>query len=200
MNLEDEIKKINFEDEIKKLLRSTKRKGMENVIGWLEANQYFTGPASSKVEFHGCHEGGLAKHSYSVYYLFKEKNEKLRLGLKEDTVIITGLLHDACKAGLYQENRNKDGSLQQSKPYKKQYSLPMGHGEMSVYLLQGKGLKLTDQEALLIRWHMGPFDEGWMKFDYGDKVKEAAPAVVALFTADWEASEYLDDKTLPTRK
>lgn len=182
---------MNLEDQIKELLRSTKREGMDSVIKWLESNEYFTSPASSKPHFHGCREGGLAQHSYNVYTLFKAKNEQLSLGLPEETVIIASILHDACKAGVYKENKNKDGSLSKSQPYKKDHSLPMGHGEMSLYIIQREGLKVTGREALLIRWHMGPFDEAWMKFDYGDKVIEAEPAIIALFTADWEASEYL---------
>lgn len=43
--------------------------------------------------------------------------------------------------------------------YKVKDTLPLGHGEKSVYILQ-KYINLTDEEALAIRWHLGGFDPG----------------------------------------
>ena len=35
---------------------------------------------------------------------------------------------------------------------------PFGHGEKSVFLIS-RFMRLTDEEALAIRWHMGAYDD-----------------------------------------
>ena len=42
--------------------------------------------------------------------------------------------------------------------YVKKDRFPMGHGEKSVYLI-ARFMKLEDEEALAIRWHMGAWDD-----------------------------------------
>ena len=46
---------------IEDLLSSTQRKGMENVLKFLDEGDFYTAPASSK--FHGSSKGGLATHA-----------------------------------------------------------------------------------------------------------------------------------------
>lgn len=72
---------------------------------------------------------------------------------------------------------------------------PMGHGEKSVSIIQDF-IKLTMEEKLAIRWHMGPWEVGTM-LDYGaknafNKAKEIFPLVTLLQTADFEASSILE--------
>lgn len=90
---------------------------------------------------------------------------------------------------LYRPNLLKSGNLSESKPYVVQDDFPYGHGEKSV-LLVSKHIELTNNEALLIRWHMGPFDAEWE--NYNEKVTLVCPAIYAFHNADQEASRYLD--------
>ena len=176
------------------LLRSTARTGIDGLIDWLDSGaDFFIAPASSIPGRHGCYEGGLAQHSLNVYGLFLEKAGQYGLGLEDDEIIISSLLHDLCKAGFYRQNILKNGRVSEAKPYTVEDCFPFGHGEKSVYLAS-KYIELTKNEALLIRWHMGPFDSQW-EF-YGDKVIRECPAVVAFHSADYEASVYLDGKKL----
>ena len=66
-------------EQIVNLLKKTQRNGMDKVIKYLEENDFFITPASTK--YHGNYDGGLAEHSLNVYELFKEKNERFSLGL-----------------------------------------------------------------------------------------------------------------------
>ena len=68
-------------------------------------------------------------------------------------------------------------------------AFPFGHGEKSVFLI-GRYMKLTDEEALAIRWHMGAYDEAARG---GSKTLSAAmarsPLVFALHAADMLATQ-----------
>jgi len=49
---------------------------------------------------------------------------------------------------------------------------------------------LLEKESLLIRWHMGPYDEAWKI--YNERVTKVFPQIHAFHHADQEASKYLD--------
>lgn len=73
--------------------------------------------------------------------------------------------------------------------------LPLGHGEKSLYLLQ-QHIKLTDEEAASIRWHMGMSEAG-THFSYPsgfayNAAKEKYPLLTLLECADQEASHILE--------
>jgi len=189
------MKKESLESKFYSLLKETKREGIDSVISWLKEEGFEKCPASTKPGRHGAYEGGLLEHSYNTYTLFKEKNERYSLGLEEDSVRIVALLHDACKVGSYTEKKLKDGKKSEKQPFRYETNFHFGHGEKSVYLLMKQGLKLSDEEAMMIRWHMGAYETAWTEFDNSDRVKSVAKAVTALQAADQEASAYLDKKT-----
>lgn len=166
------------------LLESTNRDGMNNLIEWLKRSDFFTAPSS--VEYHNNCVGGLAQHSLNVYEvtvklidMFKkdqfDANANISLNdnfkevmnnLKQDSIIIAALLHDVCKINYYQEQErffkdqsNGDPNWHKYIAYKIEDKFPMGHGEKSVFLIQNF-IRLTGEEALAIRWHMGQFDSG----------------------------------------
>ena len=60
-----------MKEEFLKLLRSTNREGIEEVINFLEKSDFFKAPASTR--FHGDHEGGLMEHSMKVYEILNKK-------------------------------------------------------------------------------------------------------------------------------
>ena len=67
--------------------------------------------------------------------------------------------------------------------------LPYGHGEKSVYIISGF-MRLSREEAMAIRWHMGSWREGEAR-DAGNAFGRF-PLAVLLHIADMEAT-YLDE-------
>ena len=119
------------------LLQSTHRKGMDNVIHYLNNSGFFIIPSSLHRHHNWC--GGLAQHSLGVYMTARENSENL----PKDSVIIACLLHDICKAGKYYYD--SVGNIHQRLVH------IHGHGYRSVKLLEKCGLILTEDERRAIR-------------------------------------------------
>lgn len=174
----------NLSDDFIKLLRLTGRDGIEDLIHYLqEKTDFFTAPASTK--YHGAFEGGLLKHSMNVLDCLDESD------YDKKTTIIVALLHDICKANYYgKETRNvkENGEWVQKEVYTYQDELPLGHGEKSLYIIS-KFIKLSDEEAAAIRWHMGGFDSAFRGGDRGLNIAfEKYPLAVLLHLADMKAT------------
>ena len=141
-----------------------KRKGSDELLEYLKKSDFFTAPASTR--FHLACEGGLVEHSVNVYLRLKslldlEYGEKRPEIYSDETVAICGLLHDVCKIGVYAvsyRNVKENGVWKEVPFYTTDEQLPYGHGEKSVYIINGF-LRLTREEALAINWHMGSFDD-----------------------------------------
>ncbi|MFH1638649.1 MAG: hypothetical protein ABIB71_09550 [Candidatus Woesearchaeota archaeon] len=168
-----------------KLLSDVEREGIDNLVGWIDTTDFYSAPASSLEKYHGSFEGGLAKHSLLVYQELWKKVKNYNLDLPHDSAVLAGICHDFCKIELYIPNYLKDKSLSKAKPYMREDTFPFGHGEKSVFLVQ-KHIELTDSEALMMRWHMGPFDKEWE--NYSSKL-EKNPEVLLIFHADAEVSK-----------
>ena len=86
--------------------------------------------------------------------------------------------------------KNEQTGQWEKKPYYTiEEKLPYGHGEKSVYILSGF-LRLTRQEAMAIRWHMGfsgPEDARVV-----GQALEQYPLAFSLATADMEATYFLE--------
>ena len=135
------------DEEIKKLLLSTKREDMENMIGWMENNQYFTSPASTR--FHNAFVGGLKEHCVEVYEMLTSLVKLTGANIPLDSQIICSLLHDNCKGGLYFMNTKGKWSYDMVK-------VKLGHASLSLKIIS-QFIKLTPLEIELIRLHMGPW-------------------------------------------
>lgn len=177
--------KINFTG----LLKSTYRTGIKEVLIELENIGFFEAPASRKD--HLAYPGGLLQHSLNVYHvamgLYRQlKLLKPELNIKEESITIASLLHDICKAERY--------SMSESGAYVKNYNFPVGHGEKSVILLLKWGLKLTEEEMLAIRWHMGDWHVAHNEEQQTDYVHavESCPLVTLIHTADTLASKIVE--------
>lgn len=175
---------------IVELLSKVKRAGIEKLIEWLDKNDYFTAPASTR--FHSNYEGGLAAHSLNVYKVLDKKREQYpELGLSEESAIICGLLHDLCKVNFYTvSTRNKKndvtGKWEKVPFYAVDDQVPLGHGEKSIIILSSF-IKLTLDEMYAIRAHMGGYEpqQNWNTVSgCWNKCKWA----VLLHSADLEAS------------
>ncbi|MBP2656234.1 MAG: hypothetical protein H6Q73_3803 [Firmicutes bacterium] len=190
-------------DRFIELLESTNRDGIKELIQYLNGTDFFTAPASTK--YHGAKEGGLVEHSLAVY-----DNLEIVLnvfsfeGYIQDTLVITALLHDICKASFYTiEMRNKkdyttnDGIFHPgwgSYPF---YAIddqyPYGHGEKSVDIIRNF-IELTVEEKMAIRWHMGAFGaESYADRQTLSAAMEKFNLILALQMADMAAS-YFDKK------
>jgi len=154
------------------LLRGTGRKGIDNVIDGIEKLGFFKAPASAK--HHLAEEGGLLQHSLNVYaqaVMISGDQKSLHPQISEkipvESIAITALLHDVCKAEVYRQvekfRKNKDDQWERYLAYENDQShCPLGHGEKSVIRLLRMGLDLTEDEIYAIRWHMA----GWDLSDY----------------------------------
>lgn len=148
-------------ERIIQLLNSTDREGMENVLDYLEKNDFFEIPSS--LHRHHNWEGGLAQHCLGVYDRLSKTGEEL----PKDSVVITSFLHDICKARkIY---KDKKGNWRKRKEEELHIH---GHGNRSVKILEKLGLSLTPEERRAIRWHMG----GW-------KIKERPKEEIRDFFA-----------------
>ena len=183
-------------DELKErfveICASVNRPGMEELMDWLERSDFYTAPASTR--FHGNYKGGLLEHSLNVYDTLSGFVARYpELGIEPETVAVTALFHDLCKANYYAvSTRNvKDdatGTWHKEPFYKAEDRLPLGHGEKSVIILQSF-IKLTRDEIYAIRWHMGGFDTAVKGGDYGmGNAFEICPLAVMTHLADMEAT------------
>jgi hypothetical protein len=181
-------------DDFVELLRTTNRDGIEELILYLqEETDFFTAPASAK--YHGAFAGGLLMHSINVCAELRlDPNSKV---YPPETIIIVALLHDICKANCYRtEKRNvkENGGWVEKQIYVFEDELPLGHGEKSLYLAS-KFIKLSDEEAAAIRWHMGAFDCAFRGGDRGlNAAYEKYPLAVLLHMADMRAT-YLVERS-----
>lgn len=149
--------------------KNIKRKGIADLLKWLEKTDFFTAPASTK--FHSHFEGGLCEHSLKVYTnLCHLVQWKMNGGQPLDTtsletVTIIALFHDLSKIGKYELSfrnvKNEETNQWEKVPCysytNEKTKILLGHAESSVFLLQ-KFIEPTLEEATAIRWHMGAFD------------------------------------------
>lgn len=175
------------------------REGAEALLDYLEnKSDFFSCPASAK--FHGAYAGGLCDHSLNVYhclidYLQRERVQELYgIEVPPESAAIAALLHDVCKIGCYKagtRNVKNDatGQWERVPTFFYEDALPYGHGEKSVYIISGF-MRLTRQEAMAIRWHMG-FSGNEDKALVG-KALEQYPLAFALSVADMEATYFLE--------
>lgn len=174
------------------------REGSDKLLDYLiNKSDFFTAPASTR--FHNSFEGGLALHSLNVYHCLKDylSREKVQndYGLKysEETIAIAALLHDICKTNVYVRDfrnvKNEQGQWERVPTYRYEDKLPYGHGEKSVYMISGF-MKLTRDEAMAIRWHMG--FSGTEDNNTVSSAMEKYPLILAVSTADMEASVFME--------
>lgn len=155
---------------------------------------YFSAPASLK--HHGNNDGGLYCHSKEVTSEMLNLTE--RLGMRwsrPESPYIVGMFHDVCKVDNYKREIIReecaDSGMMVCKiegkwVYSNDVILP-GHGEKSVILTQNIIGKLTEEEIMCIRWHMGAFDERECWKYYTAAVRKY-PNVLYTHTADMIAA------------
>ncbi|MDE6107578.1 MAG: HD domain-containing protein [Oscillospiraceae bacterium] len=175
------------------------REGADALLDYLEnKSDFFTAPASAK--YHGAYEGGLCDHSLNVYhclvdYLSRDRVQELYgLEVPPESAAIAALLHDLCKVGCYKAGTRNvknevTGQWEKVPTFFYEDPMPYGHGEKSVYIISGF-MKLTRQEAMAIRWHMG-FSGNEDERLIGQALQKY-PLAFALSVADMEAAYFLE--------
>ena len=181
------------------LLKGINRNGIEKLSAFLEESDFYTAPSSTK--YHLSIPGGLLHHSLNVHKLLVVKDKSYKLNINPETLLITSLFHDLCKINFYgTEFRNvkndETGQWEKKQIYVVKDQFPMGHGEKSVIILQ-QFMTLSEEEQLAIRWHMGPFTDGFDSFSLSQAYYAACKKtklVPALFAADYEASQIFESE------
>ena len=175
-----------MKEEFIKLLQEIPREGMDKLIEFLKASDFFEAPASTR--FHGAFRGGLLAHSMKVYEILKTKTPD------SDSVRIIALLHDICKANYYKTDyrnaKNELGMWEKVPYYTVEDTIPYGHGEKSVMMLS-EFIKLTNEEKYAIRWHMGFTEPKELYTTIGLAYKKY-PIALLTHEADLEASYFYD--------
>lgn len=171
------------------------RRGADRLLEWLLSTDFFTAPASTR--FHAAYEGGLVEHSLNVYRIMMKKHFVEGEDDPESAAICT-LLHDICKAGFYEvsfRNRKNDAGVWEKVPY---YTIndkfPYGHGEKSVFLIE-RFMRLKNEEAVAIRWHMGGVDDAAKSGSFAiAHAYENYPLAVKLHLSDLEATYLCENR------
>ena len=141
----------------KEIVASTiHRDGISDLMNWLETTDFYEAPSSAR--YHGAEPGGLCAHSLGVYNRLKS----LQDGESDESIAVVSLFHDLCKVNFYKvsmrNTKDENGRWIQVPYYEFRdwdtASVPLGHGEKSLYMIM-KYLKVTDEEACAVRWHMG---------------------------------------------
>lgn len=142
-------------------------------LGFLKA------PAAAK--HHSNYEGGLYDHSIAVTRKLVEMTNLLHLKWsRPESPYIVGMLHDLCKCDEYRWDReNKCYQFVENTALK-------GHGDKSVLIIS-TFFKLTEEEMMCIRYHMGAFKtEDWSQYS---AACHKYPNVLFTHTADMFASQ-----------
>lgn len=134
-------------------------KYMERFADWILKTDFFTAPASTI--YHDSEPFGLLKHTIRVlanaFDLLKLR--KFRDVSLYDAALVS-IVHDFCKIDFYEEyqknvKNEQTGVWEKQTAYRcKGSAIPLGHGVTSMFMAQ-KFFKLTTEQALAIRWHMG---------------------------------------------
>lgn len=178
-----------------------RREGADKLLDYLMSKNcdFFTAPASTR--FHCAYEGGLCEHSLNVYDCLKSYLDSDRakntfgLSFSDESIAIVSLLHDVCKTQTYKVStrnaKDEKGNWVKVPYYEYNDTLPYGHGEKSVYIVSGF-MRLTRDEAMAIRWHMG--FSGTVDQKLVGNALHMYPLALALMIADCEASSFLEER------
>ena len=147
----------------------------------LDDHGFFTAPASTR--FHGAYDGGLFDHSIMVAQklVLMTRQMSLQWELVRSPYIV-GILHDICKCDAYVK------TMEGTYAYNKEQVLT-GHGDKSVILLQSL-MRLTEEEILCIRYHMGAYEGENVWSNFGESISRY-PNVLCTHTADMFATHVI---------
>lgn len=140
---------------------------------YLLANGFFSAPASTK--YHGNYEGGLFDHSFTVMNILVELSAKNNLKWQRaESPFIVGMFHDLCKIDQYRIDNSEPYTVGEATRYEHRTNTDFkDNGDKSILLLC-QHMKLTEEEVMCIRYHMGAFTEKDEWSDYTNAVHRYA--------------------------
>ena len=145
------------------LLSRVDRKGVEELVEFLNATDFFIAPASHR--FNLAEDGGLCKHSLNVYHNLCGLAQAFDLEMNTDSLIITGLLHAIGKVNTYEkytQNKYIDSKWVQVDGYRfkeaneKDLLLSAEPATTSAIMISHL-IKLTDEETAAILNYQGNY-------------------------------------------
>lgn len=163
-------------------------KPYEGALGWLRSTDFYVAPASTR--FHDAVPSGLLVHTLKVYNNMVDLIAVpafSKVNVAQAT--FAALVHDWCKIGMYESYmRNvKDeatGQWKKEPAYRVEAkNIPLGHGVTSMYLAS-RVSKLSVEQCLAIRHHMGPWNVADVEKPELQKANETYPLVYLIQFAD----------------
>lgn len=169
----------NIDDAVDKALK---------ILSNLHKTSFYEDPASSI--YHESYPGGLLDHTLTVVNEIIDLHKVTKFNkVPYDVAVLAALVHDWCKIGLYEGyKRNvkneKTGVWEKVDAYRRtDPPVPLGHGVASLYLVQ-QYLRLSREECLAIRWHMGEYNVAPNEMNELHCANERYPLVQMLQFAD----------------
>ena len=178
----------------------------EKIIKYLDSTDFFTAPASTR--YHESVPCGLVFHSLKVY---NEATTLQYLPAFADCNVckwaLVALVHDWCKIGLYERYtrnvKNESTGQWEKVPSFKiadvKHNNTLGHGAASMFMIS-QFLRLSFEEALAIRWHMGTWNVCDSEFNDLQDSNENYPLVHMIQFADqlaittYESARYAKER------
>lgn len=185
---------------VKTLLLNTKRKGMENLVEYMDEYGFFNAPCST--QHHLSKKGGLAEHSLNVYEVAMDLSNVLCDMEPKESIVIVSLLHDIGKMGQFDKpnyvpnmlrgratkaNPNPEPYQSEAKPYISNPELMYVDHEVRALAIISKFIDLTEEEQQAILWHNGLY--GPFKYEISGK---ETPLYMILHFADMWASRVVE--------
>lgn len=199
---------LRMKNRIEELLLSTKRKGIENLLNWMDENGFYISPCSSA--HHLAKEEGLAEHSLNVLGIMQDISFLLCNGPKQlsdeeqESIILSSLLHDLGKCGDFgkagyvpnmlkgratKANPMPEPYQSTAKPYEVNTDLLYIDHEVRSVKIAARFIELTEAEEQAILWHNGLYGS----YKYQIQGKET-PLYLLLHFADMWASRIVEIK------
>ena len=151
-----------MKERIEGMLKSTKRRGIENLLDYMDLAGFYDAPCSSK--YHLAKPGGLAEHSLNVAKCAMAIVDNLfaiqgKMPSKEfiDSIIICSLLHDLGKIGQFGKQAYKTDP--ENGGYKTNKDLLYIAHEIRSVVIASKYIILTEEEQHAILHHNGLYSE-----------------------------------------
>ena len=153
-------------------------------IDYLKEQGFFAKPAA--IKHHGNYQGGLFDHSLMVTQSLTNMTNAMDIKWQNPrSPFVVGMFHDLCKVDDYTFKYEDSGKFFEYNNDK----ILNGHGDKSLIMLS-QFLKLTEEEILCIRYHMGAYQtDDWTSYD---KAIRKYQTVLWTHTADMYASKVLN--------
>ena len=149
---------------IENLLLSTNRKGIENLLQWMDENGFYSAPCSSR--YHLSISGGLAEHSKNVCdaaialatSLLSREGKMLPFETIS-SIYICSLLHDLGKTGQFGKSNYIENEDLEGGAFKGNKDLLYIPHEIRSIAIASQFIELTEEEQFAILYHNGLYGE-----------------------------------------